>query len=136
MIRFSPLLAAALAAAALAPIARAQDTTAVLRADTAAYVAPAPASRLAPLGEAMRQVTDGGRFVNLADGTWWEVDGSDRTGSDIWAAPAFIEVRTNPAPRRTAGAVYDMLLVNGAERRTVLARFVGFERPVREFGGE
>jgi hypothetical protein len=141
MRRTAPFLAALALLAAAPALALGQDTTAV-RADSAiarpeprprmTMRRPAPMrvarARLAPPGERLRRATDGGRYVALADGTVWEVHPSDRTGSDAWMGPAYIVVRTNPAPRRSGGVAYDYLLINGAEGRTVAARFVGVGR--------
>lgn len=129
-----PLLTLAALLAAVAPhAAGAQDSTS---ATAAAPRAQTPAFVLAPPGDRLVRAEDGGRFVTLADGTWWEVRPDDRAAADIWAAPTYIVVRTNPAPVRTTTVAYDYLLTNGTERRTVAARFIGFEKPVWEYGGE
>ncbi|HEU4564867.1 MAG TPA: hypothetical protein VFS05_09475 [Gemmatimonadaceae bacterium] len=135
-----PMLAAlalaTLLAAAAPRAAASQDTTATPSAAPAAPTAQPPAWVIAPPGARLAGAEEGGRYITLADGSWWEVRPDDRPAADIWAAPQYIVVRQNPAPVRTAATAYDWLLTNGAERRTVIARFIGFEKPTWEYGGE
>jgi hypothetical protein len=124
-----PTIAAGALLAALASVAAGVRPAAAQQGAMAVTIVP----RLAPAGAAMDSVADAGRWVILADSTVWEVHPGDRTAPDAWERGDFVAVRSNPAPRFTAGrVVYDHLLTNGPARRTVAARFVGYALPAEE----
>jgi hypothetical protein len=89
-------------------------------------------ARTAPFGEQLDSASAGGRFVTLADGTWWEVAPSDRTATDVWQAGDYLAVHPAPAPSATPRATYDVLLLNSTTGRRVAARFIGFGAPNRD----
>ena len=72
-----------------------------------ALVAPMRASAAQELARALRppagfdivDVTDGGRYVTLQNGTTWEVEISDRATTGSWEAGNFVAVHRIWAPR-------------------------------------
>ena len=139
------LRAAAVAAlAALAPLAlHGQVTQPPARPDSqpAAQPAPQPAAqdtarssrdaalpRTAPIGARVDSISDGGRFVRLADGTRWEVHPQDRPGADAWQRGEFVAVRESPIASGDPIRGFNIVLVNAEAHRAVVARFAGLTR--------
>ncbi len=77
-------------------------------------------------GARIFRADEGSSFILLADGTMWEIYPADRPASVMWRAGDFVQVR--PAPIRR-GQDYEYLLVDGAQRSRVSARFAGWVRP-------
>jgi hypothetical protein len=59
-----------------------------------------------PAGFDVQDVTEGGRYVMLQNGTVWEVEISDRATTASWEAGNFVAIRRIWAPRNG----YDWLL--------------------------
>jgi hypothetical protein len=52
-----------------------------------------------PVGEDVRGVEGGGRYVTLEDGSVWEVEYSDRATAASWTADDFVRLSWIAAPR-------------------------------------
>jgi hypothetical protein len=64
---------------------------------------------LLPYGLYVREVTDGGSFVTLEDGSVWEIRMPQRPVASSWQAGDFVVLRTVSAPVQD----YDILLTHG-----------------------
>jgi hypothetical protein len=64
---------------------------------------------------------DGGGFVQLDDGTIWEIYLPDRPSSGAWRAGSIVELRVRP----DRIGQYDHLLVNAGDGSRASARFAG-----------
>jgi hypothetical protein len=64
---------------------------------------------------------DGGSFVQLDDGTIWEIYMPDRPSSGAWRAGSIVELRARP----DRIGEYDHLLVNAGDGSRASARFAG-----------
>lgn len=64
----------------------------------------------------------GGTFLQLVDGTRWEIYLPDRPSTVTWREGDFVLVRRRPAPVGD----YEYLLINGEERNAASARFAGW----------
>lgn len=75
-------------------------------------------------------VRDGGRWVDLSDGTTWEVAPSDRPFASAWAPGQTVTVRTIGAPTGDfdRGLVNPEAEPNLPDTRVVAARFAGLRR--------
>jgi hypothetical protein len=62
-----------------------------------------------PYGLYVREVTDGGSFVTLEDGSVWEIRLPQRPVASSWQPGDFVLLRTIPAPVQN----YDILLTHG-----------------------
>jgi hypothetical protein len=76
-----------------------------------------------PLGLAITEVTDGGSFVTLEDGSTWEIRLPQRPVASSWQAGDFVEVRNVLAPVDR----FEILLAKGDNDRAE-ARLAGRNR--------
>jgi hypothetical protein len=83
-----------------------------------------------PLGLAITQVTDGGSFVTLEDGSIWEIRLPQRPVASSWKPGDFVEVRNVLAPVDR----FEILLARGDNDRAE-ARVAGRQR-VRGAAGQ
>ena len=83
-----------------------------------------------PLGLSVTQVTDGGSFVTLEDGSVWEVRLPQRPVAASWQPGTFVEVRNVLAPVDR----FEILLARGDTDR-VEARLAG-RKPGSGAGGQ
>lgn len=77
-----------------------------------------------PYGLNVREVTDGGSFVTLEDGSVWEIRMPQRPVASSWQPGDFVVIRSVPAPVQN----YDILLTHGDYDRAE-ARLSGRARP-------
>jgi hypothetical protein len=77
-----------------------------------------------PYGLYVREVTDGGSFVTLEDGSVWEIRLPQRPVASSWQPGDFVVLRTIPAPVQN----YDILLTHGDYDRAD-ARLAGRAHP-------
>jgi hypothetical protein len=77
-----------------------------------------------PYGLYVREVTDGGSFVTLEDGSVWEIRMPQRPVASSWQPGDFVVLRTIPAPVQN----YDILLTHGDYDRAE-ARLSGRAHP-------
>ena len=73
-----------------------------------------------PLGLSVREVTDGGSFVTLEDGSVWEIRMPQRPVAASWVPGTFVQLKTINAPVDR----FEILLAHGDTDR-VEARLVG-----------
>ncbi len=79
---------------------------------------------LLPYGLYVREVTDGGSFVTLEDGSVWEIRMPQRPVASSWQAGDFVVLKWVPAPVQD----YDILLTHGDYDKAE-ARLSGRARP-------
>jgi hypothetical protein len=79
---------------------------------------------LLPYGLYIREVTDGGSFVTLEDGSIWEVRLPQRPVASSWRAGDFVQIRNVWAPVQN----FDFLLTHGDNDRAEV-RLAGRARP-------
>jgi hypothetical protein len=85
-----------------------------------------------PYGLYVREVTDGGSFVTLEDGSVWEVRLPQRPVASSWVPGDFVQLKTIPAPVDR----FEILLAHG-DYDQAEARLVGRDRrPEAEFSEE
>jgi hypothetical protein len=77
-----------------------------------------------PYGLYVREVTDGGSFVTLEDGSVWEIRLPQRPVASSWQPGDFVQLRTVGAPVQN----FDILLSHGDSDRAE-ARLVGRAHP-------
>lgn len=77
-----------------------------------------------PYGLYVREVTDGGSFVTLEDGSVWEIRMPQRPVASSWQAGDFVILKWVPAPVQD----YDILLSHGDYDRAE-ARLSGRAHP-------
>ena len=77
-----------------------------------------------PYGLNVREVTDGGSFVTLEDGSVWEIRMPQRPVASSWQPGDFVVLHTVPAPVQN----YDILLTHGDYDRAE-ARLSGRAHP-------
>jgi hypothetical protein len=75
-------------------------------------------------GVRIAAVLDGGSWIELADGTRWEVFLADRPSTDTWRAGDFVNVRFLPIRLGDKGR-FAYQLVNGREGNEAAVRFSG-----------
>ena len=75
-------------------------------------------------GVRIAAVLDGGSWIELADGTRWEVYLADRPSTDNWRAGDFVNVRFLPIRLGDKGR-FAYQLVNGREGNEAAVRFSG-----------
>jgi len=75
-------------------------------------------------GVRIAAVLDGGSWIELADGTRWEVFLADRPSTDNWRAGDFVNVRFLPIRLGDKGR-FAYQLVNGREGNEAAVRFSG-----------
>lgn len=76
----------------------------------------------APLGLYVRAVDTGGRYITLEDGSFWEIEISDRATTASWQPDDFVGIRTIAAPRGD----FDVLLSRaGQAEQRAAARLAG-----------
>jgi hypothetical protein len=73
-----------------------------------------------PLGLTVREVTDGGSFVTLEDGSVWEIRMPQRPVAASWQSGTFVQLKTVHAPVDR----FEILLAHGDTDR-VEARLAG-----------
>jgi hypothetical protein len=77
-----------------------------------------------PYGLYVREVTDGGSFVTLEDGSVWEIRMPQRPVASSWVPGDFVQLKTIPAPVDQ----FEILLAHGDYDRAE-ARLAGRDRP-------
>lgn len=77
-----------------------------------------------PYGLYVRQVTDGGSFVTLEDGSVWEIRLPQRPVASSWRAGDFVQLKTIAAPVDR----FEILLTHGDYDKAE-ARLAGRDRP-------
>lgn len=77
-----------------------------------------------PYGLYVREVTDGGSFVTLEDGSVWEIRMPQRPVASSWQPGDFVQLRTIAAPVQN----FDILLTHGDSDRAE-ARLAGRAHP-------
>jgi hypothetical protein len=77
-----------------------------------------------PYGLYVREVTDGGSFVTLEDGSVWEIRLPQRPVASSWQPGDFVRLRTIAAPVQN----FDILLTHGDSDRAE-ARLAGRAHP-------
>jgi hypothetical protein len=79
-----------------------------------------------PAGFDIQDVTEGGRYVTLQNGTTWEVEISDRATTASWEAGNFVGIRRIWAPRNG----YDWLLTKSENvEQSAAVKLVGRRGP-------
>lgn len=66
-------------------------------------------SVILPYGQYVRQVTDGGSFVTLEDGSTWEIRLPQRPVASSWRAGDFVQLKTIASPVQN----FEILLMHG-----------------------
>jgi hypothetical protein len=82
---------------------------------------------LLPYGLYVREVTDGGSFVTLEDGSVWEIRLPQRPVASSWRAGDFVQLTTIAAPVGN----FDILLSHGDSDRAE-ARLAGRRQAARQ----
>ena len=77
-----------------------------------------------PYGLYVREVTDGGSFVTLEDGSVWEIRLPQRPIASSWVAGDFVQLKSIPAPVDQ----FEILLAHGDYDKAE-ARLAGRDRP-------
>jgi hypothetical protein len=77
-----------------------------------------------PYGLYVREVTDGGSFVTLEDGSVWEIRLPQRPVASSWQPGDFVQLRTIASPVQN----FDILLTHGDWDKAE-ARLAGRARP-------
>ncbi|MGH7626688.1 MAG: hypothetical protein ACREOJ_15405 [Gemmatimonadaceae bacterium] len=110
-------------AAALAPIAPPARSS--IKSPRAVYTLLSQASDTTVVsGVRIAAVLDGGSWIELADGTRWEVFLADRPNTDNWRAGDFVNVRFLPIMLGDRGR-FRYQFVNGREGNEAAVRFSG-----------
>lgn len=76
-------------------------------------------------GERIARTSQDGTFIELRDGTVWEVYLSDRTSTAGWRAGDFLIVKKAPLGQNIGQSIFDYELINGRTNERVVVSFRG-----------